>query len=153
MNPTQHPHHHYLCDDCEMEIAEHDFVGSCDVVYRLCTQCKDEAQELQDEARMREEDERRANLCERCHEKPSRVYIYRLTKTGEEEELHLCEHCEDWDEREQEEDLGVCQSCRHQDAEVSFLHLTNGNFELCERCFQAATHEPDYGKDFVKEEQ
>ena len=161
MNPTQlqhqHQHHHYLCDDCEMEIAEHDFVGSCDIVYRLCPQCNKEAQELLDEARMDEEERRiaeeEAKMCDRCHEKPSRVYIWRLTASGEEEELRLCEHCEDADERERQEDLGTCVCCQHADAEVEFYHITNGRFELCEGCFQAASHEPDYGKDFVKEKE
>lgn len=159
MNPTQlqHQHHHYLCDDCEMEIAEHDFVGSCDVVYRLCPQCNKEAQELLDEARMEEEERRiaeeEAKMCDRCHTKHSYVHIIRMTSSGEEEELHLCEHCEDADERDHEENLGGCVCCRNQDAVVSFHHISNGTFELCDGCFQAASHDADYGKDFVKEEQ
>lgn len=100
---TQHEHHAYLCDDCEMEIAEHDFVGRDGKKWRLCHQCQEEAREI-------------------------------------------CEEVEK--EEEQEEELGICVSCQKEKATISFMHITNGNFELCNRCFEWADHERDYGNDF-----
>ena len=147
----QHKHHDYLCDDCEMEIAEHDFIGSCDIAWRLCQQCHTEACEVLDEARMAEEENRRAeeeaNKCERCHSKHGSVMVFTSPATSD-ECLHLCEDCSDADE-----ELGICECCREMDASVSFLHITNGSFELCEGCFQAADHEPEYGKDFLTEQE
>lgn len=153
MNPLQHQHHEYLCDDCEMEIAEHDFLGSCDIAWRLCEQCNKEALEVLDDARMAAEERRReeeeANQCERCHCKRASVLVYTSPATSD-DALHLCEDCSD---EEEEEDLGVCRCCRSQEATISFMHITNGNFELCDGCFQAADHEPEYGRDFVKDQQ
>jgi protein-arginine kinase activator protein McsA len=79
----------------------------------------------------------------------------------EHKEFHLCETCneEAWEahdeqrraeEEGQEENLGICVSCEKEPAKITFMHLTNGNFELCIHCFQWADHERDYGQDFGK---
>lgn len=99
----QHEHHEYLCDDCEMEIAEHDLIGSCGILWRLCEECHKEALEAIEEG-----------------------------QKAEEEEVNL----------------GICVSCQKEQATITFMHLTNGNFELCDSCFRWADHERDYGKDF-----
>ncbi len=96
--PIRHP---YLCEECDTNIAEHNYVGSCDRVYRLCDPCME--------------------------------YVRN-----------------DEDIIEEEENLGTCVSCKKEQAVISFMHLTNGNFELCKHCFQWADHEDDYGKNFEK---
>ena len=96
-------------------------------------------------------------LCEDCDmEIAIHVFV-----NPEQKEFHLCEKCneEAWEahdeqrraeEEEEEEDLGVCVSCEKEPAKIVFMHLTNGNFELCIHCFQWADHERDYGQDFGK---
>ena len=109
MSTPQHQHHEYLCDECEMEIAEHDFVGASDIVWRLCAECNKEAKELVEDMQKWEQEQ---------------------------------------DEEEEAENLGMCVSCEEKPAKIVFMHLTNGNFELCIRCFEWADHERDYGEDF-----
>jgi hypothetical protein len=46
--------------------------------------------------------------------------------------------------------LDGCERCLKEKPVNVFMHLKNGNFELCESCFQWADHEDDYGKEFVK---
>ena len=58
-------------------------------------------------------------------------------KEQEEVELYL----EAWVEEEPEEPCEDCQEC---DATTRFVHLTKGEFFLCDACFAAADHEDDY---------
>jgi len=66
---------------------------------------------------------------------------------------NLCNECNQQaleEEEEEQEDLGTCVSCQKEHATIVFMHLKNGNFELCEKCFEWADHEDDYGKEFQK---
>ena len=95
-------------------------------------------------------------LCEECNVGTA---VHQFTDT-EDKTWHLCEKCNDmaWDaveeedlrllEEEKEEDLGICVCCQEKEAKITFMHLTNGNFDLCIRCFEFADHERDYGTNF-----
>ena len=95
-------------------------------------------------------------LCEDCNEG---VAIHYITDSDD-KMWHLCEKCNDavWDgveeedlrllEEEEEEELGMCVCCQEKEAKIVFMHLTNGNFELCISCFEFADHERSYGQDF-----
>jgi protein-arginine kinase activator protein McsA len=102
--------HYVLCEDCELELALHEFVGSEDKVWKLCGECNQEAYEY-------------------------------------------CEMMEGVGEEEEEEELGCCVSCKKENATIVFMHLKNGNFELCDKCFEWADHEDDYGKEFQTPEE
>ena len=135
---TRHP---YLCEDCEMELAIHVFVNLENKEYHLCEKCNEEAWEAFEEQQRAEEEE------DRKREKEDAAYAQAM-----EEVMFIREGV--WGEgaraevEEEEEGLGICVSCREKDAKITFMHLTNGNFELCIRCFEWADHERDYGTDF-----
>jgi hypothetical protein len=104
--------HYILCEDCDMNFANHEFVGSGEIVWKLCDECNHEAKEAVKDMREIEAEEDRRR------------------------------------EKEEEEDLGPCVSCKKEQAVISFMHLKNGNFELCQHCFEWADHEDEYGKEF-----
>lgn len=103
-----------LCEECDLEFARHEFVGSGDNVWKLCEACNHGALEAVKEMREIEEEDARART-------------------------------------EEEEDLGTCVSCKNAEAVITFMHLKNGNFELCRKCFEWADHEDDYGAEFAEE--
>lgn len=157
MNSTT-TRHFSLCADCEREIAEHAFVSAEGVVFQLCYNCNKEALENAEKVRMYGN----RRVCEECE-----AGVAEHEFVGAEDKVyHLCGFCykdavetaeegQRWEEQrqkaeEQEEHLGNCESCRTEQATIVFMHLTNGNFELCQRCFEFADHERDYGKDFGK---
>ena len=90
--------------------------------------------------------------------------VYKLCKECEEEAHEVVREQREWEaeeerkKQEEEEDeyyrddLGQCESCQKEKAVIVFMHLYNGNFELCKSCFDWADHERDYGKDFKREE-
>lgn len=141
-----------MCEDCQRYSAEHDFVRVEDgKSLRLCSECYEEALENAERC-----------LCEECE-----IDIAAHDFEGAENKVyHLCGVCYKdavvtaeegmrWEEQrqkaeEQEEHLGHCESCQTEQATIVFMHLSNGNFELCQRCFEFADHERDYGKDFGK---
>ena len=96
-----------LCEDCDVNFALHEFVGSENKTWNLCDKCNHEAWEAYEEMREIEREE---------------------------------------------EDLGTCVSCKTEKAVISFMHMKNGNFELCNGCFEWADHEDDYGQTREDEE-
>lgn len=94
-------------------------------------------------------------LCEDCElEFATHVFVgsedkeWKLCKECNREAIEYCELMEGVGE--EEEELGTCVCCQKEPAEVVFMHIKNGNFELCETCFEWADHEDDYGKEFGK---
>ncbi len=91
--------------------------------------------------------------------------VFKLCETCRDEAQQACDDMreieEEEDRRKEEEeedeyyrdDLGQCESCQKEKAVIVFMHLYNGNFELCKDCFDWADHERDYGKDFKKREE
>jgi protein-arginine kinase activator protein McsA len=131
-----------------MEFAVHKHVISDEEVRKICNECRDKLRQT----------------CEDCGEKPS---LHDFVGSDD-KEWRLCTECRDeaqqacdeeerrrYEEEEDEyyrDDLGQCESCQKEKAVIVFMHLYNGNFELCKSCFDWADHERDYGKDFKREE-
>lgn len=90
-------------------------------------------------------DDKVFKLCAQCEEEAHEVV--REQREAEEEEDRRKQEEED----EYRDDLEQCESCQTEKAVIVFMHLTNGNFELCQKCFGWADHEDDYGQDFKKE--
>jgi hypothetical protein len=93
-------------------------------------------------------------LCEDC-EKDFAIHefvgsedkVWKLCDACNDEAHEYCEMMEGvGEEEEEEEDLGCCVSCKTAKATIVFMHMKNGNFELCDACFEWADHEDDYGK-------
>jgi hypothetical protein len=111
--------------------------------YILCEDCE---LELAERIFVRV-DRKTFKLCKKCHlEACVACMEQREAEAAEEEEERECQEYE-----ERQDDLGQCVSCRKEKATIVFMHLKNGNFELCERCFRWADHDDDYGIEFKKE--
>jgi protein-arginine kinase activator protein McsA len=101
-------------------------------------------------------------VCEDCEKEFATIEfvgsddkVWKLCKECEEEAFELREEGERerHEEEEYRDDLGQCESCQTEKAVIVFMHMYNGNFELCQKCFEWADHERDYGKDFGKPEE
>lgn len=89
-------------------------------------------------------DDKVFKLCDECNEEA--WMLWNEQREAEEEEDRK-RYEEEGDYRD---DLGQCESCQKEKAVIVFMHMYNGNFELCQTCFECADHEDDYGKDFGK---
>ena len=90
-------------------------------------------------------DDKVFKLCDKCNDEAWELADEQREAEEEEDRKRYEE------EGDYRDDLGCCVSCRKEKAVLVFMHMYNGNFELCEKCFEWADHEDDYGKEFEKE--